>query len=134
MFILRLPSFWGYLHFWGCHHFGGLLRLYFKNSIKAHNYRVSLKKGISECRCVCSTAQLMWSLEFSFPIHLKIEIHVFVTSTEPFLSDFRERRKWFFKYPIWHILLASCESSSSRVIHRLIVHSQQRDRRQILSP
>ena len=58
------------------------------------------KRGISECRSVCSTAQLMLSLEFSFPIHLKIEIHMFVTSTEPFLSDIRERRNKFSKYPI----------------------------------
>ena len=34
----------------------------------------SKKRGIRECRCVCSTAQLLWSLKFSYPIHLKIDI------------------------------------------------------------
>ena len=43
----------------------------------------SAYRGISKCHSVCSTAQLMLSLEFSFPINLKIEIHVFVPSTEP---------------------------------------------------
>ena len=130
MFILRLPSFWCYLHFWGCRHFGGLLQLYFQNSMKAHNYRVSQKRGISECCCVCSTAQLMWSFKFSFPIHLKIEIHVFVPSTEPVLSDIRELRNKFFNYPIWQQLLASSKSSFiKRIIHRItVVNSQQCDK------
>ena len=87
------------------------------------------KRGISECCTVCSTAQLMLSLEFSFPIHLKIEIHVFVPSTEPFLSDIRELRNKFFNYPIWQQLLASSKSSSiKRIIHRItVVNSQQCD-------
>ena len=58
------------------------------------------KRGISECHSVCSTAQLMMILEFSFPVHLKIEIHMFVPSTEQFLSDIRKPRNNFFKYPI----------------------------------
>ena len=64
----------------------------------SHIQGVPKKRGISECHSVCSTAQLMLSLEFSFPIHLKIEIHTFVTSTEPFMSDVREQRNKLFKY------------------------------------
>ena len=91
-------------------------------------YRVSQKRGISEYNIVYSTAQLMLSEEFSFQIHLKIEIHLLVPSTEPFLSDIREPRKRFLKHPIWHQLLASSKSSSViTIIHRLTVHSQQRD-------
>ena len=57
------------------------------------------KKGISDCCSVCPTAQLIMTLELSFLIHLKIRIHMFVASTEPFLSDIREPRHRFFKYP-----------------------------------
>ena len=42
----------------------------------------------------------MMSLEFSFPIHLKIDIHMFVPSTEPFLSNIRDPRYKFVKHPI----------------------------------
>ena len=58
------------------------------------------KRGISECRSVCSSAQLMLSLKFLFPIHLKIEIQTCTPSTEPFLSDIRKLRNTFFKYLI----------------------------------
>ena len=63
--------------------------------------------------------QFMLNLELSFLICLKIQIHMLMPSTE--------------KYPILDQLLASCELSSSRIIHWLTVHSQQRDRRQMLS-
>ena len=42
------------------------------------------KRGISECYSVCFTAHLINTLEFVFLIHLKIEIHIFVQSTEHF--------------------------------------------------
>ena len=106
-----------------CGHF----LFYWRWSIAGGQQGPLFDPSLSECRCVCSTAQLMWSLEFSFPIHLKIEIHVFVPSTEPFLSDIRERRNKFFNYPIWQQLLASSKSSSiKRIIHRItVVNSQQ---------
>ena len=53
---------------------------------------VPKKRGISEDSSVCFTAQLMLNLGFSFSIHLKIEIHMFVPSTQAFLSDIREPR------------------------------------------
>ena len=83
-------------------------------------YKVSQKKGIRKCHNVCSTVQLMLSLEFSFQIQLKIEIHMFEPSTEPFLSGVREPRNKCFKYPIWHQLLESSKSSSIiTIIYRL---------------
>ena len=89
---------------------------------------VPKKRGISKCHSVCFTAQLMLNSEFSILIHLKIEINMFVPSTEPFLSDIREPRNKFVKNPIWHQLLASSESSSIKtILHRLTVHSQQWD-------
>ena len=48
------------------------------------------KKGISKCCSVCSTAQLMLNLDSSILIYLKYEIHMFVPSTELFLSDISE--------------------------------------------
>ena len=62
-------------------------------------YRMSPKKrGISECGSVCSTAHLMLNLEYSFKIHLKIQIHMFAPSTKSFLSNIREPSKTFFKF------------------------------------
>ena len=55
------------------------------------------KRGISEDNSVCFTAQLMLNLGFSFSIYLKIEIHMFVLSTQAFLSDIRELTNRFFK-------------------------------------
>ena len=52
---------------------------------------------LQSCCSVCSTAQLMLSLKFSFSIHLEIEIHMFVPGTEPFLSDIRDLRNKLFK-------------------------------------
>ena len=77
------------------------------------------KRGISECCSVCSTAQLMLDLESAFLIHLKIEIHMFVPSTKIFLSDISERRRRFDKFPFWHILFASSQSSIITILHRL---------------
>ena len=39
-------------------------------------YRVSKKWGISGCYSVCFTAHLIWNLENSFIIHLKIDIQI----------------------------------------------------------
>ena len=50
------------------------------------------KRGISECCSVCFTAHLILSLEYSFLIRWKREIHMIVPSTEPFLIDIREPR------------------------------------------
>ena len=76
----------------------------------------------------CSTAQLMLSLEFSVPNHLIIGIHMFVPSTEPFLSDIREPRNRFLQCLIWCQLLASSKLSSIiPIINRLTVQSQQQD-------
>ena len=48
-------------------------------------YRVSQKKrGICEGYSVCVTAHLIWRLEYSFLIYLKIEIHMVVPSTNHF--------------------------------------------------
>ena len=52
----------------------------------------SKKRGISECYIVCFTAHLIWSIEYSCLIYLKIEIHMLVTSTKPFLSIISEQR------------------------------------------
>ena len=38
---------------------------------------VPKKRGISECYSICFTARLIWNLENSFLIHLKIDIHMF---------------------------------------------------------
>ena len=84
---------------------------------------VPKKRGISEDNSVCFTAQLMLNLGFSFSLHLKIEIHMFVPSTQAFLSDIREPRNKFFKNPIWHQLLGTSNSSFitsiKTIIHRL---------------
>ena len=53
---------------------------------------VPKKRGISECYHVCFIAHSIWSLEYSFFIHLKIETHVLVARTNPFLRDIRELR------------------------------------------
>ena len=53
---------------------------------------VPKKRGISECYSVCFTAHLILSLENLFIIYLKVEIHIFVPNTIPFLSDIRELR------------------------------------------
>ena len=50
------------------------------------------KRGISECYSVWLAARLIWNLGYSFLIHLKIEIQIFVQSTKQFLSDIRELR------------------------------------------
>ena len=63
---------------------------------------VPKKRGISECLSVCFTADLISNLAYSFLIQLKIEIHMFVPSTELFLRDIREPSHRFFKYPIFH--------------------------------
>ena len=61
-----------------------------------HNIQgVPKKWGISECYSVCFTAHFLWSLEYSFLIHLKIEIHMFVPSKKTFLSNIREQRNIF---------------------------------------
>ena len=39
-------------------------------------------------------------LIFLLPIHLKIEIHMLMSSTDPFFSDIKELRNKFLKYPI----------------------------------
>ena len=78
------------------------------------------KRGISDCYSVYFTALFIWNLDYSFLIHLKIEIHMFVPSTEPFLSDIREQRNKCLKYQICHQLLASFKSSSIiTIIHKL---------------
>ena len=102
--VLSMSSFfliWGCLHNWGLLHilrylpFDHLFRL---SSLRMYSYlRSSLYR-------VCSSAQLMLNLEFSFVIHLKIEIHMFAPNTELFLSNIREPRHEFFKYPILHQL------------------------------
>ena len=56
----------------------------------------------------------------------KMKIHMIMKSTKQFLSDIREPRHEFFKYPIWHQLLASFQLSSIITIGWQ-VHSQQRD-------
>ena len=61
-------------------------------NLLANANMVSQKKGISECYSFCFTAHLIWSLEYSFLIQLKIEIHMLVASTKPFMSDIRELR------------------------------------------
>ena len=66
---------------------------------------VPKKRGISEDSRVCFTAQLMLNLGFSFSLHLKIEIHMFVPSTKAFLSDIREPRNNFLKNPINYLQL-----------------------------
>ena len=71
--------------------------------ILSHQVRcVPKKRGISKCHSVCFTAQLMLNSEFSILIHFKIEINMFLSRTEPFLSDIREPRNKFVKNPIWH--------------------------------
>ena len=81
-------------------------------------YRVSQKKGgISECYSVCFTAHLLWSLEHPFLIHLKIEIHVLVARTKPFLSDIWELRNI---YPICLFITFNCTAKSyEHVIPRI---------------
>ena len=50
------------------------------------------KRGISKWYHVWFIAHSIWSLEYSFLIHLKIEIHVLVAKTNPFLRDIKELR------------------------------------------
>ena len=50
------------------------------------------KRGISECHSVSFTVHLIQNLKYSFLIHLKMEIHMFVPRTKPFLSNIRERK------------------------------------------
>ena len=52
----------------------------------------------------------MLSLEFSFPIYLKIEIHLYVTSKETCPSNIREPRNKFFK-------ICDCSSLTKRGIY-----------------
>ena len=84
-------------------------------------YRVSQKKrGISECCSVCSTVQFMLNLEFLLLVHLKVEIHMCVPSTEPSLSDIRELKNVIFKYIIQHqLLIRSQMNSIIPILHRL---------------
>ena len=56
---------------------------------------VPKKRGISEYYGICFTACLIWNLENSFLILLKIEIHIFVPNAKPFLRDIRELRNNF---------------------------------------
>ena len=58
------------------------------------------KKGISKCYSVCFTGHglLIWSLEYSFLIRLKIDIHMVVSSANPFLGTIRELRNIFLSY------------------------------------
>ena len=63
-----------------------------KLAIHGNIQGVPKKRGISECFSVCFTPHLIWSLEYSFLMHLKIEIHVFIARTKQFLSDVRELR------------------------------------------
>ena len=94
--------------------------LYSPVAILTHIQGVPKKRGISECCSFCSLTQLMLNLESSFLIHLKIEIHMFVQSTKLFLSYISEPRQRFFKYPIWHQLLASSQLSFIKtLLHRL---------------
>ena len=53
---------------------------------------VPKNRGISKCYSVCINDHLVWNLENSFLIHLKIEIHMFDPSTKPILRDIRELR------------------------------------------
>ena len=54
---------------------GGVQMKHKKKKLSGVTYTIYIqgvpkKRGISECHSVCSTAQLMLSLEFLFPIHL----------------------------------------------------------------
>ena len=81
---------------------------------------VPKKRGISECCSVCSTVQFMLNLEFLLLVHLKVEIHMCVPSTEPSLSDIRELKNVIFKYIIQHqLLIRSQMNSIIPILHRL---------------
>ena len=68
-----------------------------KGSVGPRHTGCPKKRGISECCSVCSSSKFMLNLESSFLIHLKIVVHMFMQSTELFLSDISERRYRFLK-------------------------------------
>ena len=94
-----------------------------------HLQGVLKKRGISKHGSVCSTVYLMLSLESSFLIHLKIEIHVLVSSTETFLSNIRVPRHKLFKYPISDKSVAS----HPPLLHRLSLTCAQSTMGEMLS-
>ena len=62
--------------------------------IPAHLQGVQKKGGLANA----AVFALLLNIELlSFLIHLKIEIYLFIPSTEPLLSDFREPRNRFFR-------------------------------------
>ena len=64
---------------------------------------------------VYSTANLMMNLQNSFLMHLKIEIHTFVPSTEPFLRNIRKPRHESFKNTIGLQMLARSQSQNNDI-------------------
>ena len=56
---------------------------------------VPKKRGISECYSICFTAHLIWNVENSFLIHLKIDINMFTQSAKSFLNDIMGLRNIF---------------------------------------
>ena len=79
------------------YHFIRMIFLMFKNNNIYNVQGVPKKRGISECYHVCFIDHSIWSLEYSFFIHLKIEIHVLFARTKPCLSNIRELKN------IYHI-------------------------------
>ena len=65
-----------------------LIKLTFPYNLPKDIQGVQKKGGIAN-------HHLLWSLDYLFLIYLKIEIHLLVPSTKPYLSDIRELRNIF---------------------------------------
>ena len=84
------------------------------------------KGGKSKFWSVCFHAHLMFVLGYLSLIHLKIEIHIILLCTEPFLCNIRELRHKIVKNPIWYQPLASSHLSSIKTILLCWVNSVDR--------